>query len=67
MAVDINFLNKRVEQLEGLLQVVILKLEGVVSEAAIQQLMALRQQEIIDMENRLLALESMVKNWIGQP
>lgn len=67
MAVDVDFLEARVKQLERKYEAVQVLLSGTVSEAAIQRLLALRQSEIIEIKEQLDTLNTIVNNLINQP
>lgn len=67
MASSLEFLEARVVQLEKKLDLISSKLNGTVSEAAIQRLLALRQVEIVVMQDQIARLEQIIKNLISTP
>ena len=67
MASSLEFLEARAVQLEKKLDLISSKLNGTVSEAAIQRLLALRQVEIVVMQDQIARLEQIIKNLISTP
>ena len=67
MASSIEFLEARVRQLEKQMDIITTKLNGVVSEAAIQRLLALRQSEVVEMQEEIDRLNQIITNLINNP
>jgi archaellum component FlaC len=67
MPSSLEFLEARVGQLEKQLDIIVTKLNGVVSEAAIQRLLALRQSEINEMKEEIDRLGQIITNMINNP
>ena len=67
MPSNLEFLEARISVLEKYIDTINSKLQGTVSEAAIQRLSALRQSEIVEMKEQIARLEQIVNNLINNP